>query len=181
MTTTAIAWTVAAVLWAAVLAVAGTATLNRLTRRRRHREPETPERPQPRAAAVAARPPVLLRLVRLLVLHRRPAPGRRLPTPAPHEGASVNWSPTRETSRAGQAPELITATEHMAADHAFLSGISAAVNEFDRLIEAELDRFLRDLPQVRMRLAAGATPTGEWSLVELRDRLAAEDLAEVPA
>jgi hypothetical protein len=34
-------WIAAAVLWAAVLTIAGTATLNRLTRRRRHREPET--------------------------------------------------------------------------------------------------------------------------------------------
>lgn len=182
MTTTAIAWTVAAVLWAAVLAVAGTATLNRLTRRRRHREPETPERPRTATAAAERTVPVRL-VLRAIGAHRRhPAP-RDKQVGEPHTGATEDFGPElRALRNAPVAPELVTAGEEelrwAQIWHDFERGFLAQV---DDIFDAPLTALKEPLDaETCIRLDSAKWQTGEWSLAELRDRLAAEDLALAP-
>lgn len=93
MTPIAIAWTIAAALWAGVLALAGIWLLNRWLRRPAAREPEE----APHETAAAARPWRLLLLLVPRTLRDR--------TPQ-HEGATLDWSPAGDLAHVGQSPEL---------------------------------------------------------------------------
>lgn len=169
MTTIHLLWTVAAVLWAAVLAVAGTATLNLATRRRRHREPETPERPQRRTASAAAAWVVPVRLVlRAVRAHRRhPAPGDKQ-VGEPHTGADAAFGGELRALRdAPVAPELVTAGEEELRwaqiwhdfEHAFLAQVDDIFDPTLSLLKEPLDA------ETCIRLDSAKWNTGEWSLV----------------
>lgn len=116
------------------------------------RHPRPTEPPSPATAATAR--DLLLRLV----------PGT-LRDRTQHEGAVPGWSPLAAVAAVTQAPELTTAGEQMVADHQALHVIGEAIAHFDKVIEAELDRFLSAMPLVRMRLPASVEQTGEMPML----------------
>lgn len=126
----------------------------------RHPAPQEP----PHVPATTGARTVLLSLVRHLVQCGGPVPV--------HEGATETWSPARAVAAVTQAAELTTAPEQMVADHHALDAIGEAIDNFDALIEAALDRLLRDMPRERMRITAGAETTGEFNRGELDALLA---------
>lgn len=156
---TALAWTIAATVWAAILVLAGMWVLNRVfARYHSHGRAPAQEPPHHTPATAATDGTVHLPVVRDVVDSR---------CPIPHEGAVPGWSPLAEVEDVGLAPELTTTGEQMVADHRALAGISKAIDTFDEVIERALDELLRDLPKERMRLAASGQTTGEIDLHEL--------------
>lgn len=172
MTTVDILWTLAAVCFAAALAVAGIEVLHAVHHRQRTaREPET-ERPLAWAwgwawaAAVAATGFVLLRMVRLVVLYRRLASGRRQPAPATgitHEGATESFGGELRALRdAPLSPELVpvlTEAQHFAEVHDELDAVMA---DFRHDLDHILDGICRQLDPLWARVDF---PTGEFALV----------------
>lgn len=65
------------------------------------------------------------------------------------------------------AQNLIRPAEQMVADHEALSGISAALDNFDRIVSDAISRFLRSQPTVLLRLPSSIEVTGELPVVEM--------------
>jgi hypothetical protein len=163
MTALSILWLIIAVLWAAVLSIAGIAVVNRIHHRQRTaREPET-ERPLARAATVAAAWAVSLRMARHLVVRGRPTPGRPEPAGTAHEGATEAFGPELRALRdAPLSPELVpvlTEAQQFAAVHDEFDKVMA---DFRHDLDHILDGICRQLDPLWARVDF---PTGEMPIV----------------
>jgi hypothetical protein len=154
-------------------ALFGAGLLARYWPRPRARAPRDTEPPSAALRHPAAR--WALRL-RLLVL-RTPAgkaPGVR--RPVRHQGADRRYgAELNAMRREATCAELRTPAEQMVIDHAGMAAIGTAVAAFDLEVDRLLDVFLRDLPQVRIRVASAAEQTGEFDATALRELLGADD------
>ena len=167
MTSLQILWTLAAVFLAGALAAAGIAGLNRVHRRQRTaREPET-ER-HSRLATLAAPWLVHLRLVRLMVQHRRPAPGRRQPAPPtgePHTGATEAFGPELRALRdAPLSPELVPVLTEAQAFAQVHDEFDALMADFRHDLDHILDGICHRLDPLWARVD---WPTGEMPILRV--------------